>query len=141
MGTDKKQQCYPLSFIWRKMKSVSVTPYIIFDGNRWKMTYLPLTFYLTATDKERQCYPLSFTWRKLKMTYLLLTFYLMANKKRQVYPLRCYLMSTDKKRLLPLTFFIWQRPIKKWQCYPLSFIWRRTIKNDSFTPCLWFDER
>ena len=47
-------------------------------------------------------------------------------------------VSFNKKRVLPLTFYL-KTGDKKQQCYPLHFIWRRVIKNDSVTPYVLFD--
>ena len=57
-----------------------------------------------------------------------------------VLPLTFYLMMGNEKFLLPLMFYFLTGN-KKRQCYPLRFIRRRAIKNDSFTPYVLFDKK
>ena len=75
----KKRHCYPLDFIWwRRRQNDSVTPYVLFDDDGYKITVLPLMFYfkkkitvtltfylMTANKKQQHCYPLRFIrWRR-----------------------------------------------------------------------------
>ena len=120
MTSNKKQQCYPLCFFsWRPKKNDSVTPYVFFQDNQWKITVLPIIFYLTKTTVKKCFFS---WWPKKNNSVTPYVFFHATNKKQQCYPLCLFS----------------RRPIKKQQCYPLCFFSWRPKKNDSVTPYVLF---
>ena len=146
MTTDKKRQCYPLRFIswkkrhcypldfiwWRRRQNDSVTPYVLFDDDGYKITVLPLMFYfkkkitvtltfylMTANKKQQHCYPLRFIrWRPIK--------------NRQRSDLWEWTLS---QRFIPLCFISWWLMKYRVTLYVLFH-----EKNDIVIPSILFDD-
>ena len=91
-----KTTVLPLIFFfpWWLMKNNSVTPYILFD--RDKYIFFSWKFFFMTTDKKRQCYPLClFSWRPIKTTVLHLMFF------------PCWPIKNDSGT--PYVFFPWRQ--------------------------------